>query len=179
MPAGRIPRSRNADGAGERLNQTQLAATLRRIATEGPDAFYRGEVAAAIAGALAPGGGIMTADDLAAYTPRVLSEPPATYRGVDYVTAMDTVGYETLGILQHFDLANSPAAGAVNLHLLAEAMGHAFADAATYADDPDFTTEPIADLGGAAFAAARAAAISADRAAARPDRPRGPVAGPG
>ena len=174
LPDRRIPRSRNADGPGERLNQAQLAATLRRIAAEGPEAFYHGEVAAAIAGALAPGGGIMTAADLAAYAPRVLSEPPATYRGVQYITATDTVGYETLGILEHFDLASTPPAGAENLHLLAEAMGHAFADGATYSDDPDFTTDTVTDLGGSAFAATRAAAIRADRAAARPVVPAAP-----
>jgi gamma-glutamyltranspeptidase/glutathione hydrolase len=179
LPEGRIPRSRNADGPGERLNQRQLAATLRRIAAEGPDAFYRGEVAAAIAGTLAPGGGIMTAEDLAAYTPRVLSEPPATYRGLEYITATDTVGFETLGILEHFDLAATPAAGAENLHMLAEAMGHAFADGATYSDDPDFTADPVTDLGGPAFAATRAAVIRPDRVAVRPIVPAAPWPAPG
>jgi len=179
LPQGRIPRSRNADSPGERLNQAELAHTLRRIAAEGPDAFYRGEVAAAIAGALAPGGGILTEEDLAAYAPRVLSELPATYRGLQYITALDTVGYETLGILEHFDLAATPAAGAQNLHLLAEAMGHAFADGATYSDDPDFTTDPVGDLGGATFAAKRAAMITAERAAARPIVPTAPWLAPG
>lgn len=179
LPEGRIPRSRNADGPGERLNQTELAGTLRRIAAEGPDAFYRGDVAAAIADALAAGGGIMTAEDLAAYAPRVLSEPPATYRGLQYITATDTVGYETLGILQHFDLAATAPAGAENLHLLAEAMGHAFADGATYSDDPDFTTDTVTDLGGPAFAATRAAVIRADKAAARPIVPAAPWLTPG
>jgi gamma-glutamyltranspeptidase/glutathione hydrolase len=179
LPEGRIPRSRNADGPGERLAQAELAQTLRRIASEGADGFYRGEVAARIAAAVAPQGGIMTAEDLAAYAPRVLSEPPATYRGLQYITATDTVGYETLGILQHFDLAATPAAGAENLHLLAEAMGHAFADGATYANDPDFTTDPVTELGGAAFAAARAAVIRADRAAARPIVAAAPWLAPG
>jgi gamma-glutamyltranspeptidase/glutathione hydrolase len=179
LPEGRIPRSRNADGPGERLNQSQLAGTLRWIAAEGPDAFYRGEVAAAIAGALARGGGIMTTEDLAAYTPRVLSEPPASYRGLQFVTATDTVGYETLAILEHFDLAATRPAGAENLHLLAEAMGHAFADGATYANDPDFTTDPVTDLGGPAFAATRAAVIRADRAAARPIVAAAPWRAPG
>ena len=173
MPNGRIPRSRSADAAGERLNQAELAGTLRRIAAEGPDAFYRGEVAAAIAAALA-GGGIMTAEDLASYTTRVLEEPPAGYRGLHYVTATDTVGYETLGILAHFDLAATAPAGPESLHLLAEAMGHAFADGATYAGDPDHTADPIADLGGEAFAAARAAGIRPDRAAPRPVVPTAP-----
>ena len=179
LPEGRIPRSRSADTPGERLNQTELAHTLRRIAAEGPDAFYRGEVAAAIARALGPGGGILTEEDLAAYASRVLSEPPATYRGLEYITALDTVGYETLGILEHFDLAATPAAGAENLHLLAEAMGHAFADGATYSDDPDFTTNPVTDLGGPAFAATRAAVIRADRAAGRPIVPTAPWLAPG
>ena len=179
LPQGRIPRSRNADGPGDRLNQSELAQTLRQIAAEGPDAFYRGDVAARIAGAVAPGGGIMTAEDLAAYTPRVLSESPASYRGLQYVTATDTVGYETLGILEHFDVAASAPAGPENLHLLAEAMGHAFADGATYASDPDFTTDPVTDLGGAAFAAARAALIRADRAAARPIVAAAPWLAPG
>jgi len=179
LPQGRIPRSRNADGAGEPLNQAELAGTLRRIAAEGPDAFYRGAVAAAIESALATGGGVMTAADLAAYAPRVLSEAPATYRGLDYITATDTVGYETLGILEQFDLAATAPAGAENLHLLAEAMGHAFADGATYSDDPDFTTDPVADLGGPAFAATRAAAIRADRATARPIVPAAPWLAPG
>jgi gamma-glutamyltranspeptidase/glutathione hydrolase len=179
LPQGRIPRGRNADGPGERLDQAQLADTLRRIASDGPDAFYRGEVAAAIAAALAPDGGIMTVADLAAYTPRVLSERPATYRGLEYITATDTVGYEALGILEHFDLAATPPAGAENLHLLAEAMGHAFADGATYSDDPDFTVDPVSDLGGPAFAATRAAAIRADRAAARPIVPAAPWLAPG
>jgi gamma-glutamyltranspeptidase / glutathione hydrolase len=168
LSEGRIPRSRNADGPGERLSQGQLAQTLRRIAVDGPDAFYRGEVAQAIAAAVASDGGIMSAEDLAAYAPRVLSESPATYRGLQYITATDTVGYETLGILEHFDLAATPPAGPENLHLLAEAMGHAFADGAAYSGDPDFTTDPVTDLGGPAFAATRAAAIRADRAAARP-----------
>lgn len=179
LPHGRVPRARNADAPGERLDQAQLAHTLRRIASDGPDAFYRGEVAAAIAAALAPDGGIMTIEDLAAYAPRVLSERPATYRGLEYITATDTVGYEALGILEHFDLAATPPAGAENLHLLAEAMGHAFADGATYSDDPDFTVDPVSDLGGPAFAATRAAAIRADRAAARPIVPAAPWLAPG
>jgi gamma-glutamyltranspeptidase/glutathione hydrolase len=179
LPQGRVPRSRTADGPGERLAQAALAGTLRRIAAEGPDAFYRGEVAGAIVAALAVDGGIMSPEDLAAYAPRVLSESPAIYRGLQYITATDTVGYETLGILEHFDLAATPPAGAENLHLLAEAMGHAFADGATYSDDPDFTTDPVTDLGGAAFAATRAAAIRADRAAARPIVPAAPWLAPG
>ncbi len=88
-------------------------------------------------------------------------------------------GYEALGILAHFDLAAAGPGSAASLHLLAEAMGHAFADGATYADDPELAAEPIAELGQAPFAAIRAAAIRADYAAPRPIIATAPWLAPG
>lgn len=168
LPDGRPPRARTADGPGERLHQSELADTLRRIAQDGPGAFYTGATADAIAHTVASGGGILSAADLAEYRPKVFDESPQRYRALDYVTSHDTVGYETLGILEQFPLRAYGAGSALHYHLLAEAMGHAFADGATYANDPDFTTDPINDLGSAAFARARAAAISLERTAPRP-----------
>lgn len=176
LPHGRPPRARTANNRGERLDQRELATTLRRIADEGPDAFYRGPVASQIAAAVAEGGGILSAADLGAYKPKVLYEEPACYRDLDYVTAGDTVGYETLGILSHFPLAELGAGTAEHFHLLAEAMGHAFADNVTYSADPDHAEDPVAELGSAAFAALRAAAIRLDRAAPRPVEPLAPWA---
>jgi gamma-glutamyltranspeptidase/glutathione hydrolase len=168
LPEGRLPRARTADQPGEHLDQRDLAQTLRAIAATGPDAFYRGAVAEAIAATVAAGGGILSAEDLAAYTPKILSEPPLTYRGVRYITAADTVGYEALGILEHFPLGSLDIGSGEHLHLLTEAMAHAFADSATYASDPDFTDDPVHELGSSAFAAERATAIRLDRAAPRP-----------
>jgi gamma-glutamyltranspeptidase / glutathione hydrolase len=179
LPAGRIPRSRTADGPGERLRQAALARTLRSIAADGPGALHEGQLADAIVTAVAADGGIVTAEDLARYAPVVVDETPAVYRDLEYVTCRDTVGYETLGILQHFDLAAAGPGSAASLHLLAEAMGHAFADAATYADDPALATEPIAELGQATFAATRAAAIRPDWAAPRPIIATAPWLAPG
>jgi gamma-glutamyltranspeptidase/glutathione hydrolase len=176
LPNGGLPRARTADAPGERLEQRDLAATLRLIAAGGPDAFYRGPVAAGIAAAVAHGGGILSTADLEAYTPKVYYEPPARYRDLDYVTSADTVGYETLGILERFPLAELGARSADHFHLLAEAMGHAFADNATYSSDPDYADAPVAELGSPEFAARRAAAISLDRAAARPVEPAAPWA---
>jgi gamma-glutamyltranspeptidase/glutathione hydrolase len=145
-----------------------LAATLRLIAEGGPDAFYRGAVAAEIAAAVAHGGGILSVADLGAYEPKVYYESPARYRELEYVTSADTVGYEALGILERFPLAQLRAGSAEHFHLLAEAMGHAFADNATYSSDPDFTDDPVAELGSPEFAARRAATISLERAVPRP-----------
>jgi gamma-glutamyltranspeptidase / glutathione hydrolase len=168
LPQGRLPRARTADGPGERLHQSELAETLRSIAREGADAFYRGDVATAIADTVAAGGGILSAGDLASYAPKVLDERPAQYRGWQLTTAADTVGYEVLGILERFPLRDLGRGTVEHYHLLAEAMGHAFADNATYACDPDYTEDPVERLGDPAFAAARAATIALDRVAPRP-----------
>lgn len=168
MPAGRLPRARTADGAGEHLNQRELASVLRRIAAEGPDALHRGAVAEAVAAAQAASGGIISAEDLAGYAPKLVNETPQRYRGLDYITATDTVGYGSLAILENFELSQYGPSSVEHYHLLAEAMGHAFADGASYASDPDFSDNPIEELGSAEFGRARAAAIALDHAAARP-----------
>jgi gamma-glutamyltranspeptidase/glutathione hydrolase len=136
-------------------------------------------VAEAIGATLSRRGGILTAADLAAYAPKVIAEPPASYRGLDYVTAADTVGYEALGILEHFPLAGYGAGSAEHYHLLAEAMGHAFADGAAHSGDPDFSEDPVHQLGGAPFAAVRAAALGIDRVASRPVTASAPWLVPG
>ncbi len=66
---------------GTVLRQPALAATLRRIAEDGPDTFYQGAVAAAIASAFERAGGLMTAADLAAYQPRWVEPISTLYRG--------------------------------------------------------------------------------------------------
>jgi gamma-glutamyltranspeptidase / glutathione hydrolase len=174
LPSSRLPKARTADGPGERLNQRDLAATLWLIAQHGPEAFYTGAVAEGIVAAVAAGGGILSTADLADYRPKCFDETPERYRAFEYVTSHDTVGYEALGILERFPLGTYGPGSAEHYHLLAEAMGHAFAEGATYANDPDFTDDPIAALGSPAFAAARAAGISVERAAPRPVAPAAP-----
>jgi gamma-glutamyltranspeptidase/glutathione hydrolase len=168
MPEGRLPKPANAYGPGERLDQSALAALLRRVADEGPDAFYRGATAEAIAATVAAGGGILDAEDLAAYEPLVIDETPHRFAGVDLVTSNDTFGLETLQILDALGIGDEEPGSADDLHLLAEAMGHAFADNLTYYGDPEHADSPVSGLARPAFAAARAQTIARDRAAARP-----------
>jgi gamma-glutamyltranspeptidase/glutathione hydrolase len=174
LPNGRIPRAAGYSGPGDRLDMSALAATLRRIAEQGPRAFYSGPVAAAIEGAVAAGGGILTAHDLEAYRPKILREPPGAYRRYAYVTANDQVGYETLNILERFPLRGYDPCDARFLHLMAEAFGHAFVDNVTHSGDPDHVASPVEGLASREFAAARAAGISLERAAPRPIAPADP-----
>jgi gamma-glutamyltranspeptidase/glutathione hydrolase len=168
LPGGALPRASSADGPGDRLDQRDLAATLRRIAEHGPAGLHEGPVAEAIAAEVAAGGGILSAADLAGYAPKVLDEPPLRYRGLELITANDQLGGEALRILDHFPMASYGTGSAEHLHLLAEAMGHAFVDNLTFAGDPDHVESPLAGLVSDRFTAQRAAGISPDRAAPRP-----------
>jgi gamma-glutamyltranspeptidase/glutathione hydrolase len=162
LPEGRVPRE------GERLDLSDLAATLRRIADQGPAAFYAGPFAKALEQEMIVGGGVLQADDLARYAPRVYEEEPQTYRGYRYVTAGDQIGYEALHILECFDVSALDPDGTDYRHLMAEALGHAFVDNLTYYGDPQFVRSPLAGLASKAFGQARARAIGMERAAPRP-----------
>ena len=106
-----------------------------------------------------------TTGDLETYAPKLLLEQPTRFRDVELVTANDQVGTEALNILDCFP---APWPGqAEHLHLLAEAMGHAFVDNVTYAGDPDHVAAPLAGLASPAFARLRAVGDRAGRAPRR------------
>jgi len=151
---------------GDRLIQPDLADTLRGIAKDGPDAFYKGSVAADIARAVKGAGGIMTADDLANY--RAVERPVVrgTYRGYDLISMPPPSSggvhlIEMLNILEGYDLGKMPREQA--LHLEIEAMKRAYADRAVYMGDPETVKMPIAGLISKSYAAGLRAGIG-DRA---------------
>jgi gamma-glutamyltranspeptidase / glutathione hydrolase len=162
------------NGRDERIDTSQLAKTLREIARHGAAGFYGGWVADAIEREISASGGILTVDELASYQPRITVEQGAWYRGIRYSTAADPVGYETLNILAGFDLAHFGPDSSEYRHLMAEAMGHAFADNMHHYADPHCAQSPVDGLASPEFAASRAAAIRLDRAAARPIAPGDP-----
>jgi gamma-glutamyltranspeptidase/glutathione hydrolase len=79
-PDGMLPK------VGDVIRQPQLAEALERLADEGPDPFYRGDIAAAIVDWVSQRGGMLTGDDLAAF--RVIDREPVEvrYRGRDVLT---------------------------------------------------------------------------------------------
>jgi len=174
LRGGRPPRPADVVTEGDRLDLSELAGTLRLIARKGAAGFQCGPVAEAIEREVAANGGILTAADLAAYRPKLLRERPASYRGYRYVTADDQVGYEALNILERLDLRRHDPESAEHRHLIAEALGHAFADNMAYYGDPECTRSPVNGLASREFAAERAAGIRPDRAAPRPIVPGDP-----
>ena len=162
-----------ADGSiykeGDVLVQKDLAATLRLIAGKGPDAFYKGDIADLIARDMAESGGIVTRDDLARYKP-VWREPvQGTYRGYQIISmAPPSSGgthiIQMLNILEGYDLQAQGFNSSATVHLMAEAMRHAYADRSEFMGDPDFVKVPVKGLTSKEYAAQIRSQIDPDRA---------------
>jgi gamma-glutamyltranspeptidase len=118
LPGGRPPR------AGERFVNAGLAATLRVLAEQGADAFYRGELARRMVDDLAAHGGLLRRDDLERY--RVVERAPVrgTYRGHVVFSTPPPVpsGTALVEILQTFD--RRPLAPGTRLAADADAAHH-------------------------------------------------------
>jgi gamma-glutamyltranspeptidase / glutathione hydrolase len=156
-------------GEGDRLIQTDLAATLTAISEQGPRGFYEGPVAEKLAKAIGAAGGIMTTDDLKSYAAVIRAPVHGTYRGYDIVSmplpsSGGTVLLETLNILEGFPLAEMKQGSAGSLHLLIEAMKRAYADRARYLGDPAFVSAPVLAMLSKEYAARQRASIDPDHA---------------
>jgi gamma-glutamyltranspeptidase / glutathione hydrolase len=145
-----LPAMPRFGGNPVRLRQPELAQTLRRIARDGADAFYVGEIAERIVSHVQAAGGVLSRADLAEYQPRLLEPLVMEYRGVDLVLVPFQGGgthtAEALGILSGFDLAGTGHNTAASLHLLAEASRRATVDRLACVGDPDFVEVDWAHL---------------------------------
>ena len=154
---------------GDRHVQTDLAATLARIAEHGTDGFYKGAIPEAVEAASKAGGGILTAADFAHYTTTEGPPVSCSYRGYTLLTAPPPSSggvtlCEILDILEGYDMAALGFRSARSVHLLAEAMRHAYMDRNSYLGDPAFVKNPLPRLLSKDYAAAIRAKIDPDRA---------------
>lgn len=156
---GKFPASVEAYGkpgggtwaGGDRLILKDLAKTLRAIATEGPDAFYKGWIADRIADDLAANGGLITKADLAAYEAKERAPVKGAFRGYEIASMPPPSSggvalIEMLNMLEAFDLKAKGFASAEAKHLEIEAMRRAYLDRARYLGDPDFVQVPLTKL---------------------------------
>ncbi len=133
--------------AGDRLVQKDLAWTLRQIAEEGADAFYKGAIADKLAAEMKSGHGLITKEDLAGYHAKERKPIHGTYRGYDvYGAPPPSSGgiclIEMLNILETFDLKKQGRWSAETLHLITEAMRRAYCDRARFLGDQDSVKIP-------------------------------------
>jgi len=161
---------------GEILKQPELARTLERIA-KSPDDFYHGAMARELAAAVAKGGGLITADDLAHYEVKEREPIRGTYRGYDIISVPPPSSggialVEILNILEGFDLAKLGNRSAQSIHLTAEAFRRAFYDRAEFLGDPDFAKIPVPQLIDKRYAEAWRESIDPNHASASKDLKR-------
>ncbi len=157
---------------GATVKNPALGKLLRRLAKEGPDAFYTGENAKAIISAVtttsvAPSK--MTTADLAAYQAKERAPVCGTYRtykvcGMGPPSSGATTVLQILGMLERFDLQKLGKDSPESWHLIAEAMQLAYADREKYLGDPDFVDVPVAGLIDRGYIAERSGLISQTRA---------------
>src|SRR6201996_4671217 len=137
--------------AGERLIQKNLAATLKEISAKGPDVFYKGDIAERVVAASKANGGLITMQDFADYTVtesaplycnyrgyRIISSPPPSSGGASMC--------EILNILSGYPMNKMPAHSAKSIHLMVEAMRHAYVDRNFSLGDPAFVKNPLDKL---------------------------------
>ena len=170
---------------GHLLKQPELADSLELIAAQGPDAFYKGPIGAAITTTVANAANnptALTAEDLANY--RVTERKPLCrpYRQWKVCTmgppsAGGTAVLQILLQLERFDLKALGPDNLLSHHLFAESQRLAFADREAFGADADFATVPTEGLLAPDYIAARSALIRLDRAMddAPPGAPKGMV----
>jgi gamma-glutamyltranspeptidase/glutathione hydrolase len=163
-----------AVGEGTHFVQPASARLLDRLAADGPDGFYRGAVADAIAVAVAEAGGDLNVADLAAHAGEWCTPLAADYRGTSILELPPpTQGVAVLEALRILDGIALPADPAARTHLLVEAVKVALADRDTHVGDPDAMAVRATDLLADEYVGARRAGIDHDRAAdPAPGRPQ-------
>ena len=166
MIDGRGPR------AGERFRNPGMARTLRSMSDGGRDAFYRGEIAAAIAAAVQQHGGVLTTDDLAAHTTTRHESISATLDGLRLhecpPNGQGLTALLAVNIVSALGERRGEPGSVQRWHVVIEALRLAFADARAHIADPDVVPVPVERLLSADHAAEQAARIRNDRAVADP-----------
>ncbi len=164
---------RKADGTpyaeGDRWAQPELAATLQRIADDGPRAFYEGPLAETMASAVAKAGGIWKAADLAAYHAKEREPVVFPFRGHEIITmpppsAGGVVLRQLLAASESLGLHEHDWRGVTETHLYVEAMRRTYADRNMLLGDPDFVKLPMKEMLDTQYVAKRMADIDPDHA---------------
>ncbi|MCA9032580.1 MAG: gamma-glutamyltransferase, partial [Planctomycetaceae bacterium] len=139
-----------APQTGQIFTNARLAETLRKIAKDGRDAFYEGDIAEEIVAFSEANGGSFTLKDFAETHADWVSPVSTNYRGYDVwelpPNGQGIAALQMLNILEAYNLAEMKHNSANYLHLFVEAKKLAFADRARFYADPDFSDVPVERL---------------------------------
>jgi gamma-glutamyltranspeptidase/glutathione hydrolase len=136
---------------GDLFVQKDLAHTLKLIAENGRDGFYKGKVAERLVAQVQSLGGILTQEDLDNYFPVERLPLAGTYRGYEVITmgppsAGGITLLQTLNILENKTFSRDDWGSSNYIHTITEALKYSFADRSKYLGDPDFYPVPVDKL---------------------------------
>ncbi len=154
--------------AGTLLRNPAYATTLRLLAEQGPEAFYKGDIAKAIVAMVqnAPTRpGTLSLADMAAYKaikrePLCLAYRVYSVCGMPPSSSGGLTSLQILGILENFEMGNLEPGSLEAVHLITEASRLAYADRDLYIGDPGFVDVPAAAMLDESYLASRARTIS-------------------
>jgi gamma-glutamyltranspeptidase/glutathione hydrolase len=161
LPDGKLPTM------GQIIKLPDLAVVLEKVAAEGRDGFYKGEIAQRLVDGVREAGGIWSMADLAGYTVKEREPIRTTYHGYELITAPPPSSggiaiAEILNILGPYGISKLDKAH--RTHLIVEAMRRTFRDRALHLGDPDFYPVPRDMLTDSNYAAGLRAGIMFDKA---------------
>ncbi|MCB0279029.1 MAG: gamma-glutamyltransferase [Calditrichaeota bacterium] len=136
---------------GDRLIQKNLANTLRKVAEQGRDGFYTGEVAEEIARSVEEKGGFIRLKDLEQYEAKFRDPIRFNYRGYEIISmpppsSGGTALYAILKSFERYNPADYPYASAEYIQLFTEICRQVYADRSEFLGDPDFYEVPMQKL---------------------------------
>jgi gamma-glutamyltranspeptidase/glutathione hydrolase len=163
MPNGHTPRK------GEIFKNPFLAATLTKIANEGRDVFYRGDIAKTIAKYMEDQGGFLSEQDLADHRSEWIEPVSTNYRGFDVwelpPNGQGIAALQMLNILELYDIRSMGFGSSEYIHLFTEAKKISYEDRAKFYADMDFNQVPVNTLISKEYAAERNKLINLNDAA--------------
>ena len=154
---------------GDTIVLGDLGKTLTAIATDGPDAFYKGWIADRIAEDMAANGGIITKADLAGYIAKERVPVKGTFYGYEIIgmpppSSGGTTLVAMLNMLEAMNLQKETRQSVRAIHLVVEAQRRAYLDRARFLGDPDFTAVPVDMLTSKAHAKELIATVTPNKA---------------
>jgi gamma-glutamyltranspeptidase / glutathione hydrolase len=158
-----------APQVGAMFRNPDLAKSLRLVAEQGRDGFYKGPTAQAILQLSKEQGGTFTAADLAEFQPEWVTPISTTYRGWTVTelppNSTGIAALMMLNIMEQYPLSEWGFHSTKALHVMIEAKKLAYADLVRYVGDPKFSKLPVESLVSKAHGAARAKLINMGKAA--------------
>ena len=162
LPGGKAP------NYGEIVKFPELAKSLDSISKEGPEAFYKGDIARKISEYVQSEGGWLTTEDLSNHSSSIDIPISTDYRGVTIwecpPNGSGIAALMALNIAEGFDLSDVGPQSVDRYHLLIESMRLSYEDSFRYVADPRVSNVPVEDLLSKKYASERRSLISSNKA---------------